>query len=127
MELGRGDPALRLVVALAWFWYIDGHWSEGRRWLDQALALSGGVRNETLTEALLQAAYLARSQGDYESARAFAEKGLTIARETDNRGQAAWFLYNLGVVAVHEGDPRRGKALCEERVALGRQLGMKRA
>jgi len=125
MEAGGGDPALRLATALAWFWYIDGHWSEGRRWLEQALALGGDLRTDTLADALLQAAYHARSQGDYGSARAFAEKGLSIARETDNRENIAWFLYNLGVVAVHEGDYKRGKALCEESVTLGRQLGMK--
>jgi hypothetical protein len=37
----------------------------------------------------------------------------------------AWFLYNLGVVAVQEGDYSRGEAFCEESVGLGRQLGMK--
>jgi predicted ATPase/class 3 adenylate cyclase len=125
MEAGGGEPGLRLAVALAWFWYIDGHWSEGRKWLEQALALGGDVRTDTLADALLQAAYHARSQGDYERARAFAEKGLTIARETDNRGKIAWFLCNLGIIAVHEGEYNLGKALCEESVALGRQFGMK--
>jgi predicted ATPase/class 3 adenylate cyclase len=122
---GGGEPALRLAAALAWFWYIDGHWSEGRKWLEQALALGGDVRSDTLADALMQAAEHARSQGDYERAKAFAEKGLRISRETDNRKNIAWFLYNLGVVAVHEGDYSRGKALCEESVALGRHLGMK--
>jgi predicted ATPase/class 3 adenylate cyclase len=125
MEAGGGEPGLRLAVALAWFWYIDGHWSEGRKWLEQALALGGDARSDTLADALLQAAEHARSQGDYERARAFAEKGLTIARETDNRGNIAWFLCNLGIIAVHEGDYSRGKALCEESAALGRQLGRK--
>jgi len=125
MEVGGGEPGLRLGVALAWFWYIDGHWSEGRKWLEQALALGGDVRSDTLADALMQAAEHARSQGDNERARAFAEKGLTISRETDNRGNIAWFLCNLGIIAVHEGDYSRGKALCEESVALGRQLGMK--
>ena len=124
IEAGGGDPALRLATALGWFWYIDGDWSEGRRWLEQALALGGDARTDTLADALREAAYHARSQGDYGSARAFAEKGLTIARETDNKENIAWFLYNLGVVAVHEGDYKRGKALCEESVTLGRQLGM---
>jgi tetratricopeptide (TPR) repeat protein len=125
MEIGGHEPGMRLASALAWFWYVDGHWSEGRKWLEQALALGGDVRSDTLANALLQAAYHARNQGDYEKARAFAEKGLTIARETNNKESIAWFLYNLGVVAVHQGDYSRGKALCEEGVALGRQLNMK--
>lgn len=125
MEAGGGEPGLRLASALAWFWYIDGHWNEGRKWLEQALALGGNVRNETLANALMHAAYHARSQGDYERARVFADKGLTISRQTNNKEDIAWFLYNLGVVAVREGDHRRGKALCEESVALGRQFGTK--
>src|SRR5690349_4741704 len=125
MEVGGGEPGSRLAAALAWFWYIDGQWSEGRKWLEQALALGGDVHSDALADALLQIAYHARSQGDYERARAFADKGLTISRQTDNKDYIAWFLYNLGVVAVHEGDYSRGKALCEESVALGRQLGMK--
>jgi len=125
MEAGDAEAALRLAVALAWFWYIDGHWSEGRKWLEQGLALGGDVPTDTLAAALLQAAYHLRSQGDFERAKAFAEKGLTIARKIDDKNHIAWFLYNLGVVAVHEGDYSRGKALCEESVALGRQFGMK--
>ena len=125
IETGGGEPAVKLVVALAWFWYVDGHWNEGRKWIEQALAHSSGAQPDTLADALLQLAYHARSQGDYEGTRTFAERGLTISRETKNKSNIAWFLYNLGAVALLEGDYSRGKALCEESVALGRQLGMK--
>jgi predicted ATPase/class 3 adenylate cyclase len=126
MEVGDTEPGLRLAGALAWFWYVDGHWSDGRKWLERALALGGDVRSATLAYALLGATYLARSQGDYERARAFAEKGMVVARETNNRANIAWFLFNLGVVALqHEGDYSRGKALCEESAALSRELGLK--
>ncbi len=125
MGVGGGEPGLRLATALSWFWYVDGYWSEGRKWLEQALALGGDIRSVTRTNALLQAAYHARSQGDYEKAKAFAEKGLTIARETNDRANIAWFLLDLGIVALHESDYSRGKVLCEESVALGRELGLK--
>lgn len=32
-----GNTALRLTNALAWFWYIRGHWTEGYRWFTDAL------------------------------------------------------------------------------------------
>jgi non-specific serine/threonine protein kinase len=125
-SMGGGDAesGLRLATALSWFWYVDGYWSEARKWLEQALALGGHVSIVIQQNALLQAAYHARSQGDYEKAKAFAEKGLRLARETNNKANIAWFLLDLGIVAVHEGDYSRGKTLCEESIALGRDLGL---
>jgi predicted ATPase len=35
---GTSETGLRLVGALYWFWYVRGHLSEGRRWLERALA-----------------------------------------------------------------------------------------
>ena len=34
-----GGTALRLAVALSRFWFMRGHWSEGRRWMEETLAL----------------------------------------------------------------------------------------
>jgi predicted ATPase/DNA-binding CsgD family transcriptional regulator len=36
-EAGDDDTLIRLVGALAFFWYYRGYLNEGRRWLDQAL------------------------------------------------------------------------------------------
>src|SRR5262249_34559213 len=96
----------------------------GRKWLERALAVCGDRRGAAVASALFGATYLARSQGDYDSAKAFAEKGMAIARQTNNQEDVAWYLYNLGVVALHEGDASRGKALVEESVTLGRQLAL---
>jgi predicted ATPase/DNA-binding SARP family transcriptional activator len=35
---GQAELGLRLAARLGWFWYLHGHLSEGRRWLQQALA-----------------------------------------------------------------------------------------
>jgi non-specific serine/threonine protein kinase len=123
-SIGAGDaePGIQLAATLAWFWYVDGHWSEGRKWLERALQMDGDVRSATRVWALMGASYLVRSQGDYERARVFAENGLTIARETNNSSDIAVFLLNLGILALqHEGDPGRGRALLEESVALARE------
>src|SRR3990170_4890443 len=38
--LAGGDPegGLRMAAALWWFWYVRGYFSDGRRWLERALA-----------------------------------------------------------------------------------------
>ena len=38
LEHGRTDVALRLGGAIWHFWWTRGYWSEGRRWLESALA-----------------------------------------------------------------------------------------
>jgi predicted ATPase/DNA-binding SARP family transcriptional activator len=41
--------ALRLAGALFWFWRLRGHWSEGRHWLEQALAGAGPTNDQRPT------------------------------------------------------------------------------
>ena len=38
LEHGRIDVALRICAAIRHFWWTRGYWSEGRRWLEAALA-----------------------------------------------------------------------------------------
>src|SRR5207248_2360471 len=55
LAAGDAELALRLGAALWWFWYLRGFYSEGRRWLEQVLALGGGeqvpIRSKTMTGA----------------------------------------------------------------------------
>ena len=41
LERKEVEVALRLGGALWWFWWMRGHNSEGRRWLEEALAMEG--------------------------------------------------------------------------------------
>ena len=43
LERGEVDTELRLCVALWLFWFFQGHLTEGRQWLESALARSGGT------------------------------------------------------------------------------------
>jgi predicted ATPase/DNA-binding CsgD family transcriptional regulator len=125
IEGNHTEPGLRLVGRLSYFWYVNGDWSEGRKWLDRVLALWGDARTAFMTQPLLGATFLARSQGEYEKARAFAQQGLAIARETASNRYVSFFLFNLGVVALqHDRDVNRAKALFDESTILSRQLGV---
>lgn len=120
---GRED-SLRLAAALWRFWFVRGHLSEGRLWLDRALAAaSGGEASAAWAKALQGAGNLAWSQGDYGGARALHEECLALFRQLGDQKGIASALGNLGLVASHQGDFAWAQTLHEECLALSRQSG----
>src|SRR5215204_3556721 len=54
-SLGQGQDAelaLRIGAVLGEFWYLRGYWSEGRRWLEEALTKSGRTPTAARARAL---------------------------------------------------------------------------
>lgn len=125
LEHDESEIALRLAVALWRFWIARGHLSEGRRWLEQALAGAEeyGVDVSLQANGFLGAAALAIRQCDSERARSLAERSLILSRRLgDTRGMAN-ALNSLGQVATDLGDHQRARALHEESLALRREVG----
>src|SRR5207248_1458090 len=75
----RPDAALRLSGTLGWFWWGRDYHTEGRRWLERALAADGDATAPRM-KALLAAGWLAHHQRDLAEARAWLEESLSIAR-----------------------------------------------
>lgn len=123
--------SLRLAGALACFWLMRGHLSEGRRWLARALAASEGAAMSARARVLHGAAVLADAQGDFDTARALGEESLALWRTLEDRLGTATALNELGSVALHQGDYATARARCEASLAmfsqLGDKLGMARA
>jgi hypothetical protein len=110
----------RLGVALVPFWEVRGYLSEGRRWLDQALAApasarprvsrvlaseehSGSLPLDLRTRALIGAARLAQWQADLDSADALLEESLVLAHELDDQRLIAEAMTWLGTVRRRRG------------------------
>ena len=121
---GEVETALRLGAALSRFWQVHAHLSEGLKWLESALAWTGGA--STATRALDAAGQLARDRADYDRAWALYEESLELRRELEDSRGTALALNNLGVVAQLRGDDDRAVALHEESLALFRTLGDER-
>jgi predicted ATPase len=64
------EMALRLCEALVMFWDVRGLYSEGRAFLEQALARSEGVAASVRARALNAAAIFADNQSDFDQAEA---------------------------------------------------------
>jgi len=117
---------LRLAASLWGFWHLRGFLSEGRGWLQAALAQRSG-NNPRLTvvraEALTGLGYLALHQSDYAAARAHFEESLALFKRLGNTEGVANSLNNLGLVARHQGDHGQALANFEHSLALFRELG----
>ncbi len=118
------ETALRMAAALWRFWYVRGHFEEGRSWLQSALEQSSGA-DVTLARARAYngAGAMAFGQGDYDSARLLYEENLSILRELGNQRGIALTLSNLGLISHELGDHAGARALFEQSLKTQRELG----
>jgi predicted ATPase/serine/threonine protein kinase/DNA-binding CsgD family transcriptional regulator len=122
-EVGQHrEIALRFGGALHMFWWTHGHWSEGRNFLEQALAVCEGVAAPVRAKALYAAANLTFVQSNYERTEALAEESLALYRELEDQPGIALSLWVLGNVAWVRGNTARARSLLEEAVALARAV-----
>ena len=121
----RREMALRLGGALRRFWIVHGHWSEGRNFLELALAESKGVAASVQAKALITAANLANMQSDNDRAEALAEKSRVLCQELGDTPGIALSLRLLAVVAARRGNLAAERMLNEEALALFREVSDK--
>jgi DNA-binding CsgD family transcriptional regulator/Tfp pilus assembly protein PilF len=120
----RAGVALRLVGALHWFWYLRDHFSEGRRWLGEALAQP--VTEETLparVKALAGEGLLAIHQDDYSAARDRLRQSVVLGRTSGDTKGMAYALLVLGWGDVLHAGHAESRSLVEESVELFREIG----
>jgi tetratricopeptide (TPR) repeat protein len=119
------EQGLRLAGALWRFWSVLGHYSEGRRWLEEALALDGRGSIESRAMTLAGVGELASYQGDLDRAEEALAEGLELlTREVTGRSEAKLnLLLSLGHVALERQDHDSATEAFEESLALSREMG----
>jgi tetratricopeptide (TPR) repeat protein len=118
------EPGLRLVGALRDFWYYAGHVSEGVSWIDRALARAEQAPLALRAKALNAAGLLAFAQGNYARGKRFHREALALSQEAGDKVSRAWALVFLGGFSSgYPGEYQEAIALCEEGLALFRELG----
>lgn len=98
------NVALRLAGSLAQFWTKRSYWTEGRDWLERALAAGDAGESEARAVALGRLGMLATDQGDYDMARRHLEASLAMADHLELDGSAARARRGLGIVASHRSE-----------------------
>jgi predicted ATPase len=116
---------IRLAGSLWRFWWMHGHYHEGRDWLEALVAQGVGSEAER-AKALYGAGSLATEQGDYERAVALLEAALAAARLAQDTAVAALALTDLGSIARQQGTYGRATELHGEALALRREDGDRR-
>jgi predicted ATPase/Flp pilus assembly protein TadD len=124
MECKEAAVALRLGGALSWLWSVRGYHSEGRRWLEEALAMDGRGSPEVRAMALAGAGVLASEQGDLDRAQEACEEGLELLEHEGREASEAKLnlLAFLGWVAWQREEHENATELFEEGLALSREM-----
>jgi tetratricopeptide (TPR) repeat protein len=123
LAAGWAEPAQAAAGALWRFWQQRGHLAEGRRWLEEVLAMgSGQARTAARAKALTAAGGIAW-WSDRGPARAFYGEALAIERELGDPARTAEAIYNQAFVVAGEHDLPAAARLLEESLALFRQVG----
>ena len=119
------ELALRLGGALRRFWRARGYFSEGRTFLERALAGSGAVAASVRAKALIAAADVVLNQGDYDRGEVLCKESLVLCRELNDKQGIAFSLRLLEWATWNNGNPITARSLMEEALALRREVGDK--
>ena len=122
---GETEGAARLGWALWLFWWVRGRFTEGRRWMEEALAKGGAMPAAARARALFVAGMMADGQADLRAAHPLVEEGLVLFEELGDKFGHACALGSAGLVEFGRGQDERGIALFEEASCLFLEAGEK--
>ena len=119
----RSAIGLRLVQALALFWYRHGYITEGRRWLQRAIELTAEDGGAPLAQLAHWLGVLLQQQSEPKAALSLLERSLAIWRDLGDRDQQARELNSLGITHHHLDDFDTARSLLEDSAAIAREIG----
>jgi hypothetical protein len=91
-SLAHGAPnrAARIAWSLAWFWYVRGHLSEGRRWMEQILQDGNRLGPRETAQALAVFGMLIWAQGECREAETRLAEAETLGSAVGERSAEAF-------------------------------------
>jgi predicted ATPase/class 3 adenylate cyclase len=123
IESGQVETALRLTTALTEYWISRSYQKEGRRYLEELLAVpTRDVTPASRAAALEAVVEIAVWQGDYDMARPLIEQALDRYRELGDATGIAVQLQSLGY-ALNVIDPEAARGLFAESIEALRASG----
>lgn len=137
LESGRSENALQLAGALYYFWVLRGNFSEGQKWLNDALAFAEREQSEKVAagnyapthveiahraKALYGAAWLRMGTLNVKRAHTTVEESLRLWRELGDKWWTAVALELEALIMTFERDYQTALGRLEEGVSLAREV-----
>ena len=122
LDSGDEATALELCASLWRFWFERGYLSEGRLWLEEALAGSAEA-SQARSRALSGNGVLAHYQGDYDRAEEVSRDALELSRSLDDARGVAEAYTGIALVLRTRGDYRAAEKLFREALVAYEDLG----
>jgi non-specific serine/threonine protein kinase len=116
----KDDIALRMVGALGQFWLVRNHFEEGKEWVRRAAAL--GNKNIARSKALYWGSMLARTQGDFQTAKYLSHENLKLCRTLEYDEGIAGALNVVGTMEYFENKFSSAQKVWEEALTIYRDL-----
>ena len=118
---GAGAEFVRLAGALAPFWILRSHRTEGEQWLRRALASGPDAPTNDRARALTGLGLLLL-QSEAADVTAIFEHGLELGRQSGDEWSMALSLHGMASRALGDGDYARAMSLWEDALPLMQQL-----
>jgi predicted ATPase/DNA-binding XRE family transcriptional regulator len=104
IEAQDAEMSQQLAGALPRFWFTRGHISEGRGWLERALALGADTPPAIRVRALCGLGVLAGFQHDYQRAATVLDEAMVIAEAANLASGVAYAHFGQGLLCLHQSD-----------------------
>ncbi|HEU4919483.1 MAG TPA: LuxR C-terminal-related transcriptional regulator [Candidatus Limnocylindrales bacterium] len=131
---GALEEGLRLVGALAWYWFLHGYPADAREWFEDLLGPEddvgpveeGSATARALTlraKALNAAGFRATDQGEYQLGATYHEAALAIWRRLSATPGLVASLHGVGDTALWQGNVEKAAASYDEGLDLAETRG----
>ena len=115
--------AARMAGALDDFWWIFGHFAEGREWLARTLARDADLPLDVRARVLLTAGWLAFQQVDLEEAESQLTEAANRFRAVGDTRLLTEALSRLGSIALSRNELTQAHRLYDEELTLAHATG----
>jgi len=123
LATGETHLAVQLARSLARFWYVRGHLSVGRSWLERVLERGESAATPDRVALLRGLSSIAGAQGDARAETAAARQALRLSRELGDERNIAQSLQSCGSAARSRGDPVAARRDYATALTILEQLG----